>query len=196
MALPNQQAFHTGYQPNFGFYDPLFSQHSGQNLMLQPSNPTGGMQSFSPEPNFSTNFQTPTPSNNFFPPPPSSAPSSLVEWSPFPTLPPRQSRYQLPNPERTADNSLANRAGTGGNTTSSARSQGRERRGATRSGNIRNPEATPIPERGTEQEEEETAGKSRIKGRNRAMNAQEKLVLIRECCENADEYKNGNKTAF
>ena len=100
------------------------------------------------------------------------------------------------NPERTADNSSANRVGTGGNTTSYARGQGRQRRGETRSGNTKNPQATPVPERGTEQEEGETAGRSRKKGQNRAMNAQEKLVLIRECCEHADEYKNGNKTAF
>ena len=46
MALPNQQAFHTRYQPNFGIYAPSFSQHSGQNLMPQPWNPTGGIQLF------------------------------------------------------------------------------------------------------------------------------------------------------
>ncbi len=102
----------------------------------------------------------------------------------------------MPNPERTANNSSANRAGRGGNTTSSARGQGRQRRGETRSGNTRNPEATPVPERGTEQEKGETAGRSRKKGRNRAINAQEKLVSIRECCEHVDEYKNGNKTVF
>lgn len=28
------------------------------------------------------------------------------------------------------------------------------------------------------------------------MNAQEKLVLIRECCEHAEEYKGGTKTGF
>lgn len=28
------------------------------------------------------------------------------------------------------------------------------------------------------------------------MNIKERLVLIRECCENADEYRPGNKTKF
>ena len=207
MALPNQQAFQTGYQPNFGFYTPHFSQqHSSQNLISQPWH--SGMQSFSPEPNF--HFQMPPPNNSL--PPPSSAPSTPVEWSPSPPPPPRQSRYQLPNPEGTADSS-SNRVGRGGNitgtgrggnttgtrrgenTTGTARGQGRHRRGATRSDNTGNLEETPVPERGTEPEEGETAGR-RKKGRSRAMNAQEKLVLIRECCEHSDEYKNGNKTGF
>lgn len=75
---------------------------------------------------------------------------------------------------------------------------GGKRRGAKEKrgkNNARN-EQTPTPGVQENHSLEEIKNRPRKKGRNRAMNAQEKLVLIRECCEHADEYKLGNKTAF
>lgn len=52
---------------------------------------------------------------------------------------------------------------------------------------------SPKPNNADENSEEEQSQK---RGRARGMNAQEKLVLIRECCEHVAEFKPGNKGAF
>lgn len=85
--------------------------------------------------------------------------------------------------------------GRGGNITNTARDQDQQKRETTRSNNTRNSEGTPIPKRGTELKKGETVSRQK-KGQSKAMNAQEKLILICKCCEHIDRYKNGNKTVF
>lgn len=49
---------------------------------------------------------------------------------------------------------------------------------------------------GAENSDDDQTERPRKRNRNRNMNIKERLVLIRECCEHADEYRPGNKTKF
>lgn len=109
--------------------------------------------------------------------PPSTAPPS----APFiqPTL--------SPTPVPPSNNSTSRRRSRG-----SGRTQGRERRGGDNAATTAG-----IHTSGADADEEvEEVGRPRKKGRNRNMTTHEKLVLIRECVEHAEEYRPGNKTKF
>lgn len=126
-------------------------------------------------------------------------PSSPIEWSPSPPLPPRQ----VPNEPAIGPEVIGNTSATT-STRGSQRSRGQARRGRATRGvsrrerggaNVRDVESLATDGRNQPDEEFELAGRTK-KGRNRGMNPQKKLVLIRECVKHADDYKPGTKGAF
>lgn len=135
--------------------------------------------------------------------------ASPIEWSPSPS-PELRNRPQLPyfpaaptpsietQPEpQNPPNAVAQRRG--GTSGRGARA-GRGTRGARSSVRSRGQRAVPVSTRDQEQydspSENEMEDMPKKKTRARGMNAQEKLVLIRECCEHASEYRLNNKMAF
>ena len=116
---------------------------------------------------------TPPPQRNYLPVPTSARPSGTL--TPGPTTP-----ILGPTPElnkRGGRNQKGERGGIGGRTS--------------RDGRARTRQQAP-----SEDQQDESSSQPRRKGRNRNMTPQEKLYLIRECCEHAEEYKPRNKLAF
>lgn len=207
---------HRGYHPNFGNYTlPIPPTPESQLMPGKTYLPTANLSLSSFDPQISTHhtLHPVDPSAHISPSP---APSSPINWSPSPPLAPRQlpsapiTTPLLPSPpsirvpapfENTGPNSSATAETLSGNlgnrgqirrgrATSRGHTRGRGGRNNARNGTpTSNADDTPQP-----QEEYETTRNK--KGHNRGMNAQEKLVLIRECCEHSDEYRGGTKTVF
>lgn len=138
-----------------------------------------------------------------------------VDWSPSPT-PEFRNRPQLPYfpgaiapsietpfpteiPQPQNPPTSAAERGRGGTSSRGGRA-GRGTRGTRGSVRSRGQKIVPISTRDQEQHDSpsdnEVEDMPRKKTRARGMNAQEKLALIRECCEHASEYRLNNKMAF
>lgn len=163
-----------------------------------------------------------SPSSRLSPPPPphSSALSSPVEWPPPPDS---ESRNMASTNQSAVTNSAApinpvafetppipaantvrvnDQRKRGGTTSSRGRGTGNATRGAkgSRKGGLAARATTSIEGQRSHPSspcaEDDTEKKSAKRGRARGMNAEKKLILIRECCEHAAEFKLNNKTAF
>lgn len=194
-----------GYHPSFGHYSFTQQRRADEQVLNQqhtPQNPS----SFTPgPPNLSVSQA------NFFPPPPrvaSATPTSSVEWSPSPPLPEGPRQLFIPNlalsinpapptnpaPSANHRGGTNNRSGRGNRGCGTGRGGINGGRGRARARNAEGvPPETTSPDINDSENEED---RPRKRGRGRAMNAQEKLVLIRKCCAHAYDYKPRNKLAF
>lgn len=111
-------------------------------------------------------------------------PSSPIEWSPSPPPPPRQAPNEPAIGPRVMGNTSATTSTRGSQRSRGQARKGRTTRGISRRGrggaNVGDVESPAADSRSQSDEESELAGRTK-KGRNRGMNPQEKLVLIREC---------------
>ena len=172
-----EPSLHTGYHPQFGHFSLPIPPALESQLILE--------RSFPPSHLLAPPFASHVPSLS--PVTPSPMPSSPIEWSPSPPPTPGQ-----PPNEPAPDPSVLANTSTSTSTSGSQRSRGQARRGVAnirgisrrgRGGaNVGNENPTSHRDARNQPANEESAEPTlqNKKGRNRGMNAQEKLVLIRE----------------